>query len=56
MPVHAGSDQHGVFFQWGQSGKKYYYNANNEKDKREAFEKASRQARAIYASGWREKR
>lgn len=41
MPVHKNSDG---TYQWGRHGKRYKTKAG-----------AERQARAIYASGWREK-
>lgn len=46
MPVHKGRDSKGTYYQWGQHGKKYRGRA--------AKARAQRQARAIYASGYRE--
>lgn len=51
MPVHKGEDEKGTFYQWGKSGKKYYY--TDELSEKEAIEKANKQARAIYASGYK---
>lgn len=55
MPIHRGSDAKGSYYQWGNTGKKYYYTSNNAKSRDIAKKKAQRQATAIYASGWREK-
>jgi hypothetical protein len=51
MPVHSGHDSLGDYYQWGQHGKRYYYDTPEGKEK--AYESALRQARAIYASGYR---
>lgn len=45
-----GNDQYGPFFRWGYHGKKYYYILYDQRSKNIAFEKASRQGRAIHAS------
>ena len=50
MPVHRGKN----YYQYGKSGKKYYYVANNTKSKLNAKKKAYKQERAIHASGYRE--
>ena len=50
MPVHLGSDSNGKYYQWGTSGKKYYF--TSEKTKKIAKEKATKQGIAIYASGY----
>lgn len=55
MPVHRGKDKEGCFYQWGNSGKKYYYICNNSKSRDQAKKKAERQGRAIYSSGYRGK-
>lgn len=52
MPVHRGQDEKGPYYQWG-SQKKYYYVANNKASRERAKAKAEKQARAIYASGYR---
>jgi len=55
MPTHRGVDSKGSYYQWGNSGKKYYYISGNERSRNIAKNKAKKQAIAIYASGWREK-
>ena len=54
MPYETGVDKEGPWIRWGRSGKKYHYRAGNKKSKTTAFEKASRQRRAILATGWKE--
>jgi len=54
MPIHRGKDSKGPFYQWG-TQKKYYYKAGNVKSRKLAYEKAKKQAVAIYASGWKGK-
>ena len=51
MPTHNGSDKKGKFWQWGQSGKKYYVSEFGEMG---AKAKAEAQTQAIYASGYKE--
>ena len=55
MPIHRGRDSKGPYYQWGNSGKKYYYISGNKKSRENALSKAERQRSAIYSSGWREK-
>lgn len=55
MPVRRGNDGHGPFYQWGNSGKRYYYVSNNPASRERARRRAEAQAAAIYSSGWREK-
>ena len=55
MPVHQGSDSRGPYYQWGDSGKKYYYTKGDPSSSEDAKQKANRQARAIYASGYKGK-
>ena len=52
MPVHRGKDSQGCFYQWG-GRKKYYYTPGDAKSRKAAEEKAHKQARAIYARGYR---
>jgi len=52
MPIHRGKDSKGLYYQWG-SRTKYYYTCNNKKSRDKAYEKSARQARAIYASGYK---
>lgn len=53
MPIHRGNDENGAFYQWGKSGKKYYYQPGNAKSRGDAIKRARRQAAAIFASGYR---
>lgn len=53
MPIHRGKDSKGPYYQWG-SQKKYYYKSGNKKSREAAYQKAHKQAIAIYASGWKE--
>lgn len=55
MPIHRKKDSHGTYYQWGNSGKKYYYKTGNKKSRENAFKKARMQEKAIYASGYRGK-
>ena len=55
MPVHRGTDLHGSYYQWGNSGKRYYYIPKNNKSRENAKKKAEIQGRAVLASGWKEK-
>jgi hypothetical protein len=52
MPVKRGKDTKGCFYQWG-SQKKYYYSCEDTKSRRNAYNKARRQAKAIYSSGYK---
>jgi len=54
MPVHRRINSQGSFYQWGESGKKYYYISGNNKSRENAKAKATRQGIAIHASGWRQ--
>ena len=49
MPIRNRKDEKGDYFQWGDHGKKYYYEANNEKSKKIARRKAWKQSRAIFS-------
>lgn len=51
MPIHTGQDKNGQFYQWGKTGKKYYF--SNEETKKIAKRKAEKQQTAIYSSGWK---
>jgi hypothetical protein len=44
----------GYYFQWGNSGKKYFYNPESPISKGIAKAKADRQGRAVRAAGWKE--
>ena len=50
MPVHLGRDKQGDYYQWGETGKKYYI---KEYGKAGALKKAREQEKAIRASGWK---
>ena len=54
MPIHRGRDSKGTYYQWGNQ-KKYYYKSGNPKSRKNAYNKTSKQAVAIYASGWKGK-
>lgn len=53
MPIHAGKDLKGAFYQWGTTGKKYYFNPENRRSKVNAKNKAEAQQTAIYSSGFK---
>lgn len=55
MPVRTGTDSEGCYAQWGQSGKKYYYECGNDEARRRAKRKAAKQGQAAHASGYGEK-
>jgi hypothetical protein len=52
-PVHRGEDARGPYYQWGDAGKKYHYQAGQRKSREAAKRKAERQGKAIRASGYR---
>lgn len=52
MPVHRSKDGDGPYYQWGDSGKKYHYEAGNEESREAAKERAKKQGRAARASGY----
>lgn len=53
MPIHRRVNKEGTYYQWGNSGKKYYYQPKNKKSRTIAYNKAARQAAAAYASGYK---
>lgn len=53
MPVHRGKDSKGPYYQWGDSGKKYRYEAGARKSRETAKGKAEKQGRAARASGYK---
>ena len=53
MPVHRGNDHYGPYYQWGSSGKRYYYIINDKKSRDKAKQQAQTQGNAIFASGYR---
>jgi hypothetical protein len=46
MPVHRSKDSKGPYYRWGESGKKYHYEAGNARSRERAKEKAEKQGRA----------
>lgn len=52
MPIHRGKDKNGPFYQWGSTGKRYYYVSGDKESREKALSKARRQEKAIYASGY----
>jgi hypothetical protein len=50
MPVQRKADIKGSYYQWGSTGKKYYYLPNNRQSREKAKELAMRQGRAIQAN------
>lgn len=51
MPIHKGKDTKGHFWQWGQSGKKYYFDPKSKESQARAKAQATAQGVAIHASG-----
>lgn len=54
MPIHLSRDSNGSYYQWGNHGKKYYFNSHCKICKSNARNKAIRQMIAIYSSGYQE--
>ena len=52
MPVKESRDASGPYFQWGDSGKRYYFADENEPSRKEALQSARRQERAARARGY----
>ena len=56
MPIQQGYEQRNGkrmgYYQWGESGKRYYYTPGNELGRKRARERAERQRAAAYASGY----
>ena len=50
MPIHEGYENGSMYYQWGEHGKKYFYDRGNEEAKQTAYSLALRQQKAIYAS------
>jgi hypothetical protein len=53
MPVQRKKDSEGPYYQWGNSGKKYHYEAGNKASRERAKNKATKQGQAARASGYR---
>ncbi len=56
MPTRMHHTAEGWYYQWGDHGKKYFFNPDDPDAKKQAKEKADRQGRAAYASGYRGKK
>ena len=52
-PVHRGKDVQGPYYQWGDSGKKYHFQAGEKKSREAAKQKATKQGQAARASGYK---
>ena len=52
MPIRRGTEHGSGFYQWG-NRKKYYYIIGNKMSREDAYKKAKKQARAIYARGYK---
>lgn len=55
MPIHKGKDINGYYYQWGNHGKRYYYNINSELSRKRAHKKAIIQKIAAIYHGYKEK-
>jgi len=53
VPVRRRRDGEGAYYQWGESGKKYHYQAGDKNSRETAKKKAEKQGRAARASGYR---
>ena len=53
MPTKLKTDEHGSYYQWGDSGKKYRFTKGNKEAAERAKKKADAQGEAIYASGYK---
>jgi hypothetical protein len=53
VPVRRRRDGNGPYYQWGESGKKYHYQAGDQSSREAAKKKAEKQGRAARASGYR---
>lgn len=52
MPVQRKKDGDGPYYQWGDSGKKYHYEAGDDASRKKAKKKAEKQGQAAHASGY----
>jgi hypothetical protein len=52
VPVHRSKDSQGPYYQWGDQGKKYRYEAGDEDSRDRAKEKATKQGEAAHAAGY----
>jgi len=53
MPIYKRHDAKGEYYQYGDTGAKYYF--TGQKDEGDAYEHALKQTQAIKASEWRAK-
>jgi hypothetical protein len=49
MPIHKRTDSFGSYYQFGDHGKKYYFERGNKQSEQQAYNKAKRQGAAIHA-------
>ena len=49
MPVHQRRDSRGHYMQWGDTGKRYYFDPDNLRSAARAREKARKQGQAVRA-------
>ncbi len=54
-PIKNGHDSNGDYYQWGDK-KRYYYDSSSANSRTSAYNKARKQASAIFASGYQPKR
>jgi hypothetical protein len=50
MPINRRQDKNGPFYQYGDTGHKYYYIPNNKRSREIAYEKCRKQGQAITIS------
>lgn len=55
MPVKMHHTVEGWYFQWGEHGKKYFFDPDDPSSKSKAKNNAARQGRAAFAHGYRGK-
>jgi hypothetical protein len=55
MPVEKHHASEGWYYQWGEHGRKYFFNPDDPKGETLAKKNAERQGRAAYAHGYRGK-
>jgi len=53
MPIYKKHNSKGNYFQWGDSGKKYYYIKNDVVSTNSAYMSAVRQAKAAHSRGYK---
>ncbi len=55
MPIIESQDDTGPYYQFGATGKRYYYNPASTRSRKEALKKCKAQMRAVEASKGRKK-